>query len=57
MHACGKPAFSLLQLDANLIEEEPYNRLTQKNKKRLNEAQQNEWIMFSAIIKKGGSVL
>ena len=30
MHACGKPAFFLLQLDANLIEEEPYNRLTQK---------------------------
>ena len=41
MHACGKPAFSLLQLDANLIEEEPYNRLTQKNKRRLNEVQQN----------------
>ena len=26
---------SLLQLDANLIEREPYNRLAQKNKRRL----------------------
>ena len=32
---------SLLQLDANLIEGEPYNRLAQKNKRRLNVARQN----------------
>ena len=33
--------FSLLQLDANLIEGEPFNRFMQKNKRRLNVAQQN----------------
>ena len=31
----------LLQLDANLIEGEPYNRLARKNKRRLNVARQN----------------
>ena len=33
--------FSLLQLDANLIEGETYNRLAQKNKRRLNVARLN----------------
>ena len=33
--------FSLLQLEANLIEGEPYNRLAQKNKRRLNVEHQN----------------
>ena len=33
--------FSLLQLDANLIEGEPYNQLARKNKRRLNVARQN----------------
>ena len=32
---------SLFQLDANLIEGEPYNRLARKNKRRLNVARQN----------------
>ena len=31
----------MLQLDANLIEGEPYNRLAQENKRRLNVARQN----------------
>ena len=30
--------FSLLQLDANLIEGEPYNQLARKNKRQLNVA-------------------
>ena len=33
--------FSLLQLDDNLIEGEPYNRLAWKNKRQLNVARQN----------------
>ena len=33
--------FSLLQLDANLIEGEPYNPLARKNKRQLNVAWQN----------------
>ena len=36
---------SLLQLDANLIEGEPYSHFTQKNKRQQNMAQQNSNII------------
>ena len=35
----------LLQLDANIIEGEPYKRLARKNKRRLNVARQNSNIL------------
>ena len=38
---CLQLIFFRFQLDANLIEGEPYNRLARKNKRRLNVARQN----------------
>ena len=42
---CSTGNLSLLQLDANLIEGEPYNCLARKNKRRVNEVWQNSNIL------------